>query len=87
LGRSNPEKYLEWEMRVNQFFYGHNFSEEKKVRVASMEFTEYALVWWDNKNRTGERPVTWVDMKRGRCLCLLATLDNFIVNCVVLCKV
>ena len=39
-------------------------SEEKKVRVASMEFTEYALVWWDNKNRTGERPATWVDMKR-----------------------
>jgi hypothetical protein len=29
-----------------------------------MEFTEYALVWWDNKNRTGERPATWVDMKR-----------------------
>jgi hypothetical protein len=63
-GRSDPEKYLEWEMRVNQIFDGHNYSEEKKVRVASMEFTEYALVWWDNKNRTGERPATWVDMKR-----------------------
>nr|XP_051202024.1 uncharacterized protein LOC127315589 [Lolium perenne] len=63
-GRSDPEKYLEWEMRVNQIFYGHNYSEEKKVRVASMEFTEYALVWWDNKNRTGERPATWVDLKR-----------------------
>ncbi|KAK1619182.1 hypothetical protein QYE76_024699 [Lolium multiflorum] len=63
-GRFDPEKYLEWEMRVNQNFDGHNYSEEKKVRVACMEFTEYALVWWDNKNRTGERPVTWVDMKR-----------------------
>ena len=41
-------------MRVNQIFDGHNYSEEKKVRVASMEFTEYALVWWDNKNRTHE---------------------------------
>ena len=29
-----------------------------------MEFTEYALVWWDNKNRTNERPTTWADMKR-----------------------
>jgi hypothetical protein len=62
-GRSDPEKYLEWEMRVNQIFDGHNYSEENKVRVASMEFTECALVWWDNKNRTGERPATWVDMK------------------------
>jgi hypothetical protein len=44
-GRSDPEKYLEWEMRVNQIFDGHNYSEEKKVRVASMEFTEYALMW------------------------------------------
>ena len=61
---ADPEKYLEWEMRVNQIFDGHNYSEEKKVRVASMEFTEYALVWWDNKNRTHERPATWADMKR-----------------------
>ena len=51
-------------MRVNQIFDGHNYSEEKKVRVASMEFIEYALVWWDNKNRTHERPATWADMKR-----------------------
>ncbi|CAM0951129.1 unnamed protein product [Alopecurus aequalis] len=63
-GRSDPEKYLEWEMRVNQIFDNHNFSEEKKLRVASSEFTEYALVWWDNLNRNGERPATWVDMKR-----------------------
>ena len=29
-----------------------------------MEFTEYALVWWDNKKHTHERPTTWADMKR-----------------------
>jgi hypothetical protein len=50
-------------MHVNKIFDGHNYSEEKKVRVTSMEFTEYALVWWDNKNRTRERPATWVEMK------------------------
>ena len=38
---ADPEKYLEWEMRINQIFDGHNYSKEKKVRVASMEFTEY----------------------------------------------
>ena len=63
-GRSDPEKYLEWEMRVNQIFDNHNYSEEKKVRIASSEFTEYALVWWDNLNRNGERAATWADMKR-----------------------
>ena len=52
-------------MRVNQIFDNHHYSEEKKVRVASIEFTEYAIIWWDQLNRVGERPNTWEAMKHA----------------------
>ncbi|XP_027368822.1 uncharacterized protein LOC113874810 [Abrus precatorius] len=43
-------------------------SEEKKVNVASLEFYDYALVWWDqiqrDRKRYDEEPVdTWTEMK------------------------
>ncbi|XP_057485167.1 uncharacterized protein LOC130771560, partial [Actinidia eriantha] len=43
--------------------------ELKKVKLATIEFTDYAIVWWDqfciNRRRNGERPIeTWDEMKR-----------------------
>ena len=39
----------------------HNYSEEKKVKLVVIEFTDYALIWWDqlvmNKRRNYERPI------------------------------
>ncbi|GKV21307.1 hypothetical protein SLEP1_g31300 [Rubroshorea leprosula] len=42
--------------------------EEKKVKLAAVEFTDYAVVWWDqlvlSRRRNRERPVdTWEEMK------------------------
>ena len=67
-GKSDPEAYLEWEMRIEQVFSCHAYSEEKKVKLASLEFTDYALIWWDQMQkeriRYGRRPInTWEDMK------------------------
>src|SRR5437868_15551908 len=62
-GLGEPEDYLEWEIRCDQIFDSHNYSEEKKVRVASIEFTGYALTWWNNLCRAGGRPHTWQYMK------------------------
>ena len=67
-GKSDPELYLEWERKIEYVFECHNYSELKKVRLAAIEFSDYALVWWDtltlNRRRSGERPVsTWHDMK------------------------
>ena len=28
-------------------FYNHNYSKEKKVKLTVVEFTDYAIVWWD----------------------------------------
>ena len=50
-------------------FYYHNYSEEKKVKLVAIKFTDYAIVWSDqitlNRWRNRERPIdTWDEMKR-----------------------
>ena len=67
-GRNDAKTYLEWERKVERIFECHNYSEVKKVKLAAVEFTDYALVWWDQllvtRRRTGEGPiVTWAEMK------------------------
>ncbi|KAL0416768.1 UNVERIFIED_CONTAM: hypothetical protein Slati_3508700 [Sesamum latifolium] len=61
-GKRDLEAYLEWEMRVKQIFSGHNYTENKKVKLTALEFTDNALVWWDQMQkeqiRNGERPIT-----------------------------
>jgi hypothetical protein len=46
----------------------HKYLEIKKVKLAAIEFTDYAIVWWDqlliNKRRNREPPVdTWEEIK------------------------
>ena len=43
-GKSDPEAYLEWEMKIEQLFACHNYTEDKKMKVAVMELTDYALI-------------------------------------------
>ena len=49
-------------------FEYHNYSKEKKVKLAVIDFTDYAIIWWDqlvmNRRRNYERPIeTWEEMK------------------------
>ncbi|KAF5470845.1 hypothetical protein F2P56_011333, partial [Juglans regia] len=67
-GKNDPEVYLEWETKMEMVFDCHNYSEIKKVKLAAIEFTDYAIVWWDqlliNRRRNREPPVdTWEEMK------------------------
>ncbi|KAK1581185.1 hypothetical protein Q3G72_003854 [Acer saccharum] len=67
-GKTDPEAYLEWEKRIELVFDCHEYSELKKVKLAAIEFTDYAIVWWDqlivSRRRNGERPIeTWEEMK------------------------
>ena len=67
-GKNDPEAYLEWEKKVELIFECHNYSEEKKVKLAVIEFIDYAIIWWDqlvmNRRRNHERPIeTWEEMK------------------------
>jgi hypothetical protein len=67
-GRTDPEAYLEWEKKIKLIFDCHNYSEEKKMKLAVIEFTDYAIIWWDqlvtNRRRNHERPKeTWGELK------------------------
>ena len=46
-GRNNPEAYLEWENKVEMAFDCHHYSEEKKVKLIEVGFTDYAIILWD----------------------------------------
>lgn len=67
-GKNDPEAYLEWEKKIELVFECHNYSEMKKVKLAAIEFTDYAIVWWDqqglNRRQNGERQIeAWDEMK------------------------
>ena len=67
-GTNDPEIYLEWEKKMVFIFDCHNYSDAKKVKLVVIEFTGYAMVWWDelvlSRRRDRERPVeTWREMK------------------------
>ena len=68
-GKNDPEAYLEWERKVELVFDCHNYSKNKKVKLAGRGFSDYATVWWDqlvfNMRRNREPVVeTWEEMKR-----------------------
>jgi len=67
-GKNDSKAYLEWEKKVHWIFDCHNYSEAKKVKLVVIEFTDYALIWWDqnviNRRGSGERLVaSWEEMK------------------------
>ena len=67
-GDEDPEAYLAWVLKVDKIFRIHNFSNAKKVAMASLEFEDYANVWWEevNKKRGANLlpPIaTWEEMK------------------------
>jgi hypothetical protein len=44
-GKYDPDVYLEWELLVDQKFECHDFPNEKRVRSATSEFSNFASVW------------------------------------------
>jgi hypothetical protein len=55
-GENDPEAYLEWEKKVDLIFECHNYSEEKKVKLAIIEFTDYAIIWLSTCDELKEKP-------------------------------
>ena len=67
-GKNDPKAYSEWEKMMELVFDCHNYSDLKKLKLATIEFTDYVIVWWYqltlNKRRNGERAIeTWEEMK------------------------
>ncbi|XP_071906059.1 uncharacterized protein [Coffea arabica] len=68
-GKSDPDTYLEWESRVELVFDCNDYTDAQKLKLAIVEFTDYAIVWWEQVvtswRRCGEPPITtWTELKR-----------------------
>ncbi|XP_068489409.1 uncharacterized protein [Phaseolus vulgaris] len=45
-GESDPNVYLGWEAKVDQIFDVNGVRDEHRVKLASLEFLDYAMQWW-----------------------------------------
>jgi len=68
-GRSDPDAYIDWEMKIQHVFSCNGYIEEHKVKLAAAEFSDYAFVWWNKNQREmmreeGREIDTWTEMKR-----------------------
>ncbi|KAK1648915.1 hypothetical protein QYE76_066720 [Lolium multiflorum] len=61
-GGADVEEYLTWELKIEKLWSLHpNYTEDRKIKLASSEFDGYALRWWDalvrNRQADGELPI------------------------------
>ena len=61
-GTNDPKSFLSWAFKVDKIFRVHNYPEEKMVAMASLEFEDYALLWWEQIQVTHHMH-TWQQMK------------------------
>ncbi|KAK1663507.1 hypothetical protein QYE76_051666 [Lolium multiflorum] len=70
-GGADVEEYLTWKLKIEKLWSLHpNYSEDRKIKIASSEFDGYALRWWDsfvrNRDEDGAEPIrTWRAMKEA----------------------
>ncbi|KAK1677068.1 hypothetical protein QYE76_037916 [Lolium multiflorum] len=67
-GGADVEEYLTWELKIEKLWCLHDYTEDRKVKLASSEFDGYALRWWDGVTRARQEDEelphrTWREMK------------------------
>ena len=63
-GKNDPDAYCEWESKIELMFRYYKCSDDEKVALATLEFSDYALSWWTqlgvNRHRNYEGEIsTW----------------------------
>ena len=81
-GSNDPEEYISWALKVNTIFSLHNYEEEKKIAMVSLEFQDYVLISWEQviecREAKGEPPITtWAQMKDVMRACFVPTYYNY----------
>src|SRR3954464_6260520 len=46
-GSIDVEEFLNWEMKIEQLWRLHEYTDDTKIKLASSEFDGYALLWWN----------------------------------------
>jgi hypothetical protein len=63
----DAEGYLDWEMTVEQKFSAHLVPEQHRVRQATSQFKDFAIIWWTSSTSAGLAPTTWAELKVAMC--------------------
>ena len=68
-GSIDVEEFLNWEMKIEQLWRLHEYTDDKKIKLASYEFDGYALLWWNGlvsaRREANLVPIsTWQEMLR-----------------------
>jgi hypothetical protein len=63
MGSYDAEAYLDWEMTVEQKFNSHLVPEQHRVRQATSEFKDFAIILWNELVNTCAIPQTWNALK------------------------
>jgi hypothetical protein len=79
----DAEAYLDWEMIVEQKFSSHLVPKQHRVRQATSEFKDFALIWWNELATLGLQPHTWDGLKTAMRKRFVPHLINviYIRNC------
>ena len=67
-GFIDVEEYINWELKMEQLWRLHDYTEDRKIKLASSEFDGYALLWWHGlvnaRHEANELPIrSWREMK------------------------
>jgi hypothetical protein len=62
-GAYDAEAYLDWEMTVEQKFNSHLVPEIHRVRQATSEFKDFAIIWWNELVNSRLQPDSWARLK------------------------
>jgi hypothetical protein len=62
-GLYDDEVYLDWEITVDNKFSSHLVSEQHRVRQATSEFKDFAIIWWNELSTLCLQPGTWDRIK------------------------
>jgi hypothetical protein len=72
---TDPKAYLDWELAIEQKFNSHLVPAELRVRLATSEFTSFALFWWNDlctaPNNANAIPQTWNALKQHMKSCFV----------------
>ena len=60
---------MEWERKIEMIFDSNHYTKLQKVKLATIEFTDYVAIWWDQirtKQKRNEEPTirTWDELKQ-----------------------
>jgi hypothetical protein len=62
-GAYDVDAYLDWEMTVEQKFNSHLVPEIHRVRQATSEFKDFAIIWWTELVNQHLQPDSWARLK------------------------